>query len=73
MKFEGPFVRFSTLHNNNMRDMKKVKTINAKDGKETEVLVKRLGTITAMYKMKIGPDMSKVMAATLNGFQTRSR
>ena len=43
--------------------------VNAEEEEESGVLVSRLDTTTARYKMKIGPDKTKVMANNPNGFQ----
>ena len=43
--------------------------INAEEEEEAGVLVDRLDTTTTRYKMEIGPDKTKVMTNSSNGFQ----
>ena len=43
--------------------------VNAEEEEEASVLVDRLDTTTTRYKMKIGPDKTKVMTNNPNGFQ----
>ena len=43
--------------------------INAEEEEEAGVLVDRLDTTTARYKMEIGPDKTNVMTNNPNGFQ----
>ena len=47
--------------------------VNAEEEEEAGVLVDRLDTITTRYKMKIGPDETKVMTNNPNGFQRESK
>ena len=42
---------------------------NAEEEEEADVLVDRLDTTTTRYKMKIGPDKTKVMTNNPNDFQ----
>ena len=43
--------------------------VNAEEEEETGVLVDRLDRTTTRYKMEIGPDKTKVMTNSPNGFQ----
>ena len=43
--------------------------VNAEEEEEAGVLVDRLDTTTARYKMEIGPDKTKVTTDNQNGFQ----
>ena len=44
--------------------------VNAKEEEEADILVNRLDTTTTMYKMKIGPDKTKVITNNPNGFRS---
>ena len=43
--------------------------VNAEEEEEAGVLIDRLDRTTTRYKMKIGPDKTKVMTNNPNGFQ----
>ena len=42
--------------------------VNAEEEEEDGVLVDRLDTTTTRYKMEIGPDKTKMMTKSPNGF-----
>ena len=47
--------------------------VNAEEEDEPVVLVDRVDTITARYKIEIGPNKTKVMTNNPNGSQKRPR
>ena len=47
--------------------------VNAEEEEETGILIDRLDRTTTRYKMESGPDKTKVMTNTPNGFQKRDQ